>query len=108
MHKRIDQAANNKGLMMNEILNKAIEHFGASNQLTVATEELCELAKELCKAKRKIDAGETIQNRTQIIEEFSDVLIVLEQVRIIFDIKEKEIKDSTKSKLGRLKKLVND
>ena len=60
------------------LLAKAIQHYGADGQITVAIEEMAELTKELCKTKR----GE--MDLDHIAEEISDVGIMIEQLKIIF------------------------
>lgn len=77
-------------------LKKAIETYGKDMQLTVAVEELSELIKEICKHKRGAD------NREAIIEEVADCYIMLDQIRIIFEIKEQEIHTARCVKMVRL------
>ena len=62
-----------------EILKKALQHYGANLQLIVAIEEMSELTKELCKVSR----GE--ENAAHIAEEIADVRIMLDQLEIMFD-----------------------
>ena len=62
-----------------EILKKALQHYGANSQRIVAIEEMSELTKELCKVSR----GE--ENAAHIAEEISDVRIMLDQMEILFD-----------------------
>ena len=62
-----------------EILKKALQHYGANLQLIVAIEEMSELTKELCKVSR----GE--ENIAHIAEEIADVRIMLDQMEILFD-----------------------
>lgn len=65
-----------------KIYAQAAETFGRDNQITVAIEELSELTKELCKLKR-------LKGRlSDLAEEVADVTIMLEQLRILFDIGE--------------------
>ena len=45
-----------------DVLKEAIKHYGKEEQITVAIEELSELAKELCKAKRGIGHPPTISS----------------------------------------------
>ena len=59
---------------------EAINTFGPENQEEVAVEEMAELTKEICKNWRGKD------NRAAIAEEIADVTIMLEQLRIIFDV----------------------
>lgn len=67
--------------MNKEKIFKALVHkFGVENQLIVAIEELSELQKELCKSLRKEE------NKANICEEIADVEIMLEQIKLLFDI----------------------
>lgn len=79
-----------------EILQKAIETFGKDYQLTVAIEELSELAKELCKFKRYGN------NRNEIIEEMGDVCIVLSELMLILEIEPEELDEAEDEKIERL------
>ena len=54
--------------------------FGEQNQLIVAIEELSECQKEICKILR---GGEDFRN---LAEEVADVTIMLEQIRLMFNI----------------------
>lgn len=85
-----------------EIYMEAIEQFGVRNQLDIAIEEMSELIKELCKAKRNF------KNRDAIVEEVSDVLICLEQIGLIFDISEQEVDNYTDYKLTRLAERIKE
>ena len=80
-----------------ELLEKAISTYGADAQLTVAIEELSELIKELCKAKR---GAVRIEN---VIEEMADCHIMLDQLSLIFSIDYSEITAAREQKLNRLK-----
>lgn len=80
------------------ILERAIETYGKDMQLTVAVEEFSELIKEICKHKRGND------NRDAIIEEIVDCLIMMEQLKIIFDIKESETNAVFYEKFARLER----
>lgn len=62
-----------------EILKKALQHYGANSQRIVAIEEMSELTKELCKVSR----GE--ENAAHIAEEIADARIMLDQLEIMFD-----------------------
>ena len=59
---------------------KAMLEFGEQNQLIVATEELSECQKEICKILR---GGEDYRH---MAEEVADATIMLEQIRIMFNI----------------------
>ena len=79
------------------IYRKAIETFGELNQTVIATEEMAELIKELSKNFR----GQ--KNRDAIAEEVADVSIMLEQLCMIYDIKD-AVEVWKRRKLDRLEK----
>jgi NTP pyrophosphatase (non-canonical NTP hydrolase) len=67
---------------------------GNGSQVDVAIEEMSELIKELCKHKRGIG------NLEHITEELADATIMLEQLRLIFDIND-EVEEAMERKLLR-------
>lgn len=79
-------------------LEKAIEVYGKDMQLNVAIEEFSELIKEICKHKRGED------NLENIIEEMADCHIMLEQLKIIFEINIYQINAVINQKMVRLEK----
>ena len=77
-----------------------IEAFGFQPQVIMAIEEMSELTKELTKALRgkvRLD---------NIIEEVADVEIMLEQVKLLFDINNTRLDLEKWKKLDRLKPAV--
>lgn len=78
-----------------DIYNKAKQVYGIDAQVTKAVEELAELQKELCKFL--LDDG-TMKN---IIEEIADVKVMIEQLELIFECKDK-VKLIKKAKIQRL------
>lgn len=82
--------------MQNEIMRQLLAKYG-EKQVIVAMEELSELQKELCKALR--NKG----NKEHLIEEFADVCIMLEQMKIYFDLDEKEVNKVINEKIERTK-----
>ena len=78
-----------------DIYNKAKATWGIDAQVTKAIEELSELQKELCKFL--LDDG-TMKN---IIEEIADVKVMIEQLELIFECKDK-VKLIKKAKIKRL------
>lgn len=77
-------------------LYKELLLLNSSAQMIVAIEELSELQKELTKALRnKID-------RVAILEEYVDVTIMLEQIKILYELNDKDINLMKKMKLDRL------
>lgn len=84
------------------IFEKAIETYGADLQKQVAIEEMAELTKEICKDFRGVG------NREHIAEEIADVLIMMSQLEIIYDIKTKELMDMTDNKIKRLEERLKE
>ncbi|HHV27404.1 MAG TPA: hypothetical protein GXX63_09440 [Tissierellia bacterium] len=78
-----------------EICKQALDIYGKEAQICMVFEEMAELQKELCKYLR---GSEIVGN---ITEEIADVEIMLEQMRLLFDI-EKEVEEMKEYKLKRL------
>lgn len=88
---------------VDKTLIAAIEKYGVNSQLNVVIEEMSELTKEICKNRRGRE------NKNEIVEELADVYIMLEQLRIIFNIDDDEIIAMKEKKIRRLKtKLENE
>lgn len=90
----------------NKILKKAISIFGEPLQHVIAMEECSELIKEISKGLR----GEG--NEISMVEEIADVLIMIDQLKLMHHISDKEIEDEIEFKLlrinGRLQKELED
>ena len=84
-----------------KIHTEALATYGAHTQLVVALEELSEVQKEICKALR----GDT--RRLCLAEEIADATIMLEQLRLIFDINA-EVCQAIDGKVARLQQRVDD
>ncbi|BDR73367.1 hypothetical protein K144316041_23780 [Clostridium tetani] len=82
-----------------EIYKKAISKYGLYAQIDMVFEEMSELQKELCKFKR----GKS--NISNIAEEIADVKIMLEQMELAFDIKDK-VKFEKNLKIKRLEERI--
>jgi len=78
-----------------DVYNKAKATWGIDAQVTKAVEELAELQKELCKFL--LDDG----NMAHIAEEIADSKIVIEQIELILECKDK-VKEFKKAKIRRL------
>lgn len=76
-----------------------INHFGVDRQSRQAMEECGELIQAINKMLRYPD--DEIK-RLELIEEISDVLIMITQLKIIFDIEQSEIKRMMNYKKSRL------
>lgn len=83
------------------IYKKAIETYGLKSQVIMVFEEMSELQKELCKFLR----GD-IEVQAKIAEEIADVEIMLEQLKLIFNI-DYDVKCLKKVKVNRLEKRIN-
>lgn len=84
------------------ILNKAIVHYGAMLQCVVAIEEMAELQKEISKGLR--NRPDTIH----MAEEIADVLIMIEQLKLIWAITDTEVKEWIDKKLLRTEVRINE
>ena len=78
-----------------EVLKHAIDTYGKQSQLTVAMEEMAELTKELSKNIRGND------NIFAIAEETAEVLIMLEQIQMIFG-NRRQVEEFRQQKIRRL------
>lgn len=81
------------------VYSDALDVFGGDTQLIVAVEELSECQKEICKVLRGDGDLE------HLAEEVADVTIMLEQVRIMFDINDATCRHMD-AKIERLKKRI--
>lgn len=80
-----------------------IDHYGHESQKMMLLEEMAELQKEICKEFR----GEL--NKDAITEEVADVLIMLEQVQMMYDISDIRLLEITSEKLVRqLRRIVDE
>ncbi len=77
-----------------KLYRQALEKWGTA-QIIIAFEEMAELQKELSKYLRGRE------NITEIAEEIADVTIMLEQMKLLFNI-EDIVKDYKNQKLRRL------
>lgn len=84
-----------------ELFIKLIQKYD-KQQIIVAIEELSELQKELCKALRNLFlCGHT--DKKPIIEEWADVWIMLQQIKMFFDLNAEDIRNQIEWKLQRTK-----
>lgn len=84
-----------------KVYTKALIAYGDRMQMTVAVEELAECQKEICKILR---GGE---NFPHLAEEIADATIMLEQMRIMFNINE-QVCDYMDQKIWRLEERLRD
>lgn len=105
-----------------KILQEAIDHYGEESQLDMAIEEMSELTKAICKYKRLkksiVSNSMSVDKRVveweryyvtidDIKEEIADVLIMLEQLMMMFDCEERMSAIASK-KIDRLKWRINN
>lgn len=82
-----------------EQLNAALQKDGKQSRILIAVEEMTELSKELLK---NVNRGK--QNETEIAEEMTDVYILLEQLKDIYNISEEKLSQIACEKFLRWKK----
>lgn len=91
---------------MNSILNKAVEVYG-NKQILQTIEEMAELTQALSKYVRNKGTDKEIKALDNITEEIADVEIMLEQMKILLDIKAKDIAFCRIKKMNRLAERMN-
>lgn len=93
---------NKNNLDYNNLYNNLINKYG-DKQLVVAVEELSELQKEICKSLRGKD------NKKNLIEEMADVYIMLDQLKIYYNISDDELNNKIIDKNERtIERMSND
>ena len=84
-------------------LKKARDVYGPQKELGVAAEECIELAKELIKVLRYDDFFNAVdETKENVIEEVADVLIVLDHIIELYNIKEYNLIPHIHRKMKRL------
>lgn len=81
---------------------KAISAYGEKAQKLMAIEEMSELTKEICKDFRGL------LDREHLIEEMADVLIMLDQMLLLYKISGEEVGLMRIKKVERLKERLED
>ena len=84
-----------------EILEKAIQTWGKQAQILMVLEEMAELQKEILK---NINRGK--ENLSELIDETTDVEIMLAQLKIIYGIGE-AVKNHRVEKLEKIEKRLS-
>ena len=88
-----------------DILEKAIRHYGNENQMMQTMEECSELIQAISKCIRYKD---DIEARNNLVEEVEDTLIMIDQLKIIMDIKDYELECYRQYKLERLERRIEN
>ena len=89
--------------MNKDFIEALIQKYGVETQVLVAVEEMSELQKALLK-----NINRNSKNLTEVKEEMVDVSIMLEQLRYIYKISNREFSTIKKNKIERTEKRLND
>jgi len=84
---------------LNKLLDRAVNMFGKELQSQIAMEECAELIQAISKIVRK----PCTKTRDNLIEEMADVILMMEQLLRMYDIKKDEVEELMYKKLDRLK-----
>lgn len=87
----------------NEILKEAIDYYGEFNQHSVAQEECGELIQAISKWLRAVKPSDQLNARNLIRDEMADVYVMLEQLKMMHSITDKELNQQIDYKLVRLR-----
>lgn len=83
-----------------EVLQRALDTYGSTLQISMVFEEMSELQKELCKYLRGRGS------REHIAEEIADVEIMLEQMKMLFCCTD-DVRNERRRKVERLKERLD-
>lgn len=84
---------------MNNKLKKIIEHYGVTHQLKYFQSEVYELNESILCPDYTVN---------DIAEEIADVMVMLKQFQLYYDIGDEEIKDIMEFKINRQIERIND
>lgn len=91
-----------------DALKRARETYGDINQIIVSIEEFNELSAILAKFSRYHNKSTAVHElKSKVVDEVADVTIVLEHVKAIFEISEKELGKRMEKKIERLDKWLD-
>ena len=88
--------------MVHPICKRALETWGETAQMLMVIEEMSELTKEILK-----NINRHKDNISEIIEETADVEIMLEQLKICYDI-EAEVEKYKAAKVLKIEQRLNE
>lgn len=86
------------------IYEKALEKWGIETQILMCIEELSELIHALVKYGRKINGS----SKDKIAEEIADVELMIEQMKVAFNIQKLDIENLKLKKIQRLEGYLNE
>ena len=82
-----------------DLYERNIQYHGIEQETTIAMEECSELIKAISKCKRY---GCIDKYRDNLIEEIADVLIIINELQLIYDISNNDIENIKKYKMDRM------
>ena len=82
-----------------DLYERNIQYHGIEQETTIAMEECSELIKAISKCKRY---GCVDKYRDNLIEEIADVLIIINELQLIYDISNNDIENIKKYKMDRM------
>src|SRR5262245_55564761 len=89
------------------LYEQAVKVWGAESQINMAIEEMAELTKAFLKFRRCFDDGDRVVAYENILEEITDVKIMIEQMEQIFGGNSVRLKQFRQQKLNRLEGLLS-
>lgn len=93
--------------MSGNLLARLRDMYGNKFQIMVCIEELNELACVLCKYPRyKLEEQAVNELRERVLDEYTDVCIILEHVKAIFHLTDSEIVKHYDAKMERISRWV--
>ena len=87
-----------------EILHKNIKRHGHATEMFIAAEEAAELIQAISKVRRYGYIGE---HKDNLIEEIADVSIILQELKMMFDITDADVEKKIDFKIQRIKDRLN-
>lgn len=94
-------------IMKDDLLAKLRAMYGNNFQLMVCIEELNELACVLCKYPRYSDPEQAVKElKDKVLDEFVDVVVILDHVKAIFGLTDSEIARHYDAKMERISRWV--
>ena len=82
-----------------DLYERNIKYHGIEQETTIPIEECSELIKAISKCKRY---GCVDKYRHNLIEEIADVLIVINELQLIYDISDNDIENIKNTKMDRM------
>ena len=82
-----------------DLYERNIRYHGTQQETTIAMEECSELIQAISKCKRY---GCIDKYRENLIEEIADVLIIINELQLIYDISNDDIENIKKYKMDRM------